>query len=126
MGQLDLEITLLKRVPQEAQAWPLVFNDLEDTAFRPKSYSVSIEKGHFVRPCAVGTESPERYALRLLFDKSPYPPREEWTRPEGGPDSAQFWRVTEFVGREAPELEKLGRAMNDPAPPSGWDSCKVS
>ncbi|TVY44160.1 hypothetical protein LOCC1_G005920 [Lachnellula occidentalis] len=132
MGQLNIEITLSRRIPQEVEPRyaGFVFNQLEDTAFQPKSYSIRIEKGHFVRPSAVGSpvnyKHPDKYALRLLFDKSPYPPREEWTEPEGGPDSGRFWNITEFVGRDAPELEKLGRAMNDPAPPGSWESCAVS
>jgi hypothetical protein len=105
-----------------------VLNALTDDAFQPKSYSIRIEKGNFTEPSFVGSESPSRprYALRLLFDKSPYPPREEWREPEGGPDSGKFWGHKEFVGRDAPELEKLGRATNDPAPAGGWNSCAVS
>jgi len=127
MGQLNIEITLLRRMPQEVQPWAkCVFNELEDTAFQPKSYSIRIEKGHFVRWCEAGSKSPSRFRLRLLFDKSPFPPREEWMKPEGGPDSSQFWNITEFVSREDPELAKLGRAMNDPAPPGSWEACAVS
>jgi hypothetical protein len=101
---------------------------LTDDAFRPKSYTIRIEKGNFTEPCHVGYSSsytPPRFALRLLFDKSPYPPRSEWRKPEGGPDSGQFWDHIEFVGRISPELEKQGRAMND-LPLAGWHSCAVS
>lgn len=107
---------------------PPVLNALTDAAFQPKLYSIRIEKGNFTEPCFAGSESPlrPRYALRLLFDRSPYPPREEWREPGGGPDSGQFWGHTEFVARDAPELEELGRAMNDPALLGVWDSCTVS
>lgn len=131
LGQLNLEIRLLNQVPQVVQTFrpiPPVFNSLTDDAFQPKLFSVRIEKGNFTEPSFVGSESPlrPRYTLRLVFDKSPYPPRHEWTNPDGGPDSGEFWLHKEFVARNKPELEKLGRAMNDPPPASDWNSCTIS
>jgi len=100
---------------------------LKDDAFHPKSFTVSIENGSFKQPCFIGGDESmwSRYALRLFFDKSPYPPRCEWKEPEGGPDSGQFWDHKEFVGRSSPELSKKGRAMND-LPAAGWNFCVVS
>lgn len=79
-----------------------------------------------MEPAAVmvpGVSGP-RYSLRALFDTSPYPPSEEWRRPEGGPDSNAFWGNREFVARRAPELEGRWPAMNDPRP-AAWNSCVV-
>jgi len=132
LGQLTLEITLVKQIPQHARAFlsrSTILNELglTDAAFRPKSYTIRIEKGNFVEPCCIRGMSPSmpRFALRLLFDTSPYPPRVEWRAPEGGPDSNCFWEHREFVGRAAPDLRKSGRAMND-FPSEGWNSCVVS
>ncbi|KAI9770644.1 MAG: hypothetical protein M1839_003093 [Geoglossum umbratile] len=133
LGQLNLEITLAKRLPRRVQSSNLskstIINELGliDDAFRPKSYTIRIEKGNFTEPCYIRFSSSHRprFALRLVFDESPYPPRSEWREPEGGPDGGQFWDHKEFVGRSSPELEKQGRAMND-LPPAGWNTCAVS
>lgn len=61
-----------------------------------------------MEPCYVGISSsnePE-FLLRLVFDKSPYPPRSEWKKPEGGPDGGQFWDHKEFVSRRSPGADK--------------------
>jgi hypothetical protein len=133
LGQLNLEITLTKRLVQDLDPSIMrqntIMNEhsLSDDAFRAKSFTVRIEKGNFTEPSWVGFKGSyrPRYALRLLFDKSPYPPREEWKKPEGGPESNHFWDHVEFVGRRSPELDKKGIAMND-ADPAGWGSCVVS
>jgi hypothetical protein len=100
---------------------------LTDDAFRPEQYTIRIEKGNFIEPCYVGSSSSyrPRFALRLVFDKPPYPPRSKGRKPEQGPDDSQFWHHKEFVGRSSPELETQGRAMND-LPSAGWNACAVS
>ncbi|KUI54664.1 hypothetical protein VP1G_02057 [Cytospora mali] len=131
LGKLELAVTLMKRLPQKLDKQPgargYVLNErgLTDDAFQPKKYTITIEKGNFVEPCYIGASSSvsRRYALRLLFDISPYPPRSEWKRPEGGPDSGHFWDIKEFVSRESPEL-KEGRAMNDNAG-EDWKFCQI-
>ncbi|KAI1771033.1 hypothetical protein F4818DRAFT_220235 [Hypoxylon cercidicola] len=133
LGQLDLEITLSKRLPTRVDTSILkegtMVNEysLTDDAFRPKSYTVRIEKGNFVEPCTIGYPKLDnlRFALRLLFDKSPYPPRSEWKTPEGGPDGGQFWDHVEFVARTSSDLAKQGRAMNETSV-GGWSGCVVS
>ncbi|TVY52689.1 hypothetical protein LCER1_G007945 [Lachnellula cervina] len=130
IGEIELEITLLNRIPQEVQAYRSnpVFNELEDGAFQPGVYSIRIEKGNFILPCFAGDDGDRintRYALRLLFDRSPYPPRKDWTEPEYGPDGCGFWDRKEFVGRSTPGLDGKRRAMNDPAPAGGWNSCAI-
>ena len=99
---------------------------LTDDAFRPKSYTVRIERGNFIEPCCIGYSSSEspRFALRLLFDKSPYPPRSEWKEPEGGPDGGQFWNHVEFVSRNSPDLIDKRKAMNDVST-GEWNNCII-
>lgn len=93
---------------------------LTDDIYGPKPFTVRIEKGNFIEPNSFGYHQP-RHALRLLFDISPYPTREHWTRPEVV-DGADYWKVVEFVARRAPALDKRGTAMND----SHGSSCVVS
>lgn len=133
LGQLHLEITLAKRLPERVRDSILskstIINELglTDDAFLPKLYTIRIEKGNFIEPWCVGFWDSwrPRFALRLIFDKSPYPPRSEWKEPEGGPASCRFWDHVEFVGREDPELKKRGRAMND-VPSAIWNTCVAS
>ncbi|KAF3066461.1 hypothetical protein GL218_09007 [Daldinia childiae] len=133
LGQLNLEITLTKRLPETVKHSILskstMVNEksLTDEAFYPKLYTVRIEKGNFVEPCYIGYPSSDkpRFALRLLFDKSPYPPRSGWKRPEEGPDGGQFWDHVEFVGRISPELVKKGAVMNNIST-GWWGGCVVS
>lgn len=133
LGQLDLEITLTKQLPEGtessilSQSTMINGRALTDDAFLPKSFAVKIEQGNFIEPCVIGFPASDRprFALRLLFDKSPYPPRSEWKQPEGGPDGGQFWDHREFVSRESPDLKKHGKAVTDSSASSGWRSCTV-
>ncbi|KAI1302986.1 hypothetical protein F5Y03DRAFT_360654 [Xylaria venustula] len=131
LGEVELEITITKRlpkwVPPQAQVDYAKLNEmcLTDDAFVPKLYKVRIERGHFIEPIYYSSPGTTRYSHRLLFDKSPYPPRTEWREPRGGPDSNEFWNHKEFVGRKAPQLERQGRAMNDTSP-WRWNECIVS
>ncbi|KAI0551594.1 hypothetical protein F4679DRAFT_538470 [Xylaria curta] len=130
LGELELEITLTKRLPEWVPPQALKDyaklneNNLHDDAFEPKLFKVRMEKGHFMEPAYLSSRGATRYSLRLMFDKSPYPVRSEWRQPEGGPDSNEFWNHKEFVGRKDPDLEKQGRAMNDTSP-RRWDECIV-
>ncbi|KAI1460603.1 hypothetical protein F4805DRAFT_369147 [Annulohypoxylon moriforme] len=118
LGQLDLEITLLKQLSKRAKGTIVEKNtlvnegSLTDDAFRTRQFTVRFEKGNFLEPVCTDPNLDWRYELRLLFDKSPYPPRSQWKEPEQGPDSCQFWDMIEFVSRHVPGLEKQGKAMN--------------
>ncbi|OAQ97918.1 hypothetical protein LLEC1_08043 [Akanthomyces lecanii] len=84
---------------------------LRDGAFRPKTYALRLEQGEFrAQSCApeegqaqaaATTQHRPRFQLRLTLDPSPYPPREEWLRPERAPDSMRFWEWTQFCSRQA-------------------------
>ncbi|KAI1096563.1 hypothetical protein F5B19DRAFT_151613 [Rostrohypoxylon terebratum] len=130
LGQLNLEITLTKRLPKSAENSVLAQGNginersLVDEAFQPRLFTVRIEKGNFIEPAC--TEPNDwRYELRLLFDKSPYPPRSQWKDPTNGPDDSQFWDHREFVSRHVPALAKCGKPMNLTAG-GGWNGCVVS
>jgi len=82
---------------------------LTDDAFLPKTYTISLEKGNFLSPHDASipfeNEFTPRFALRLVFDKSPYPPRHEWKEPDGAPDMVKMWEWKEFCGEESAELK---------------------
>ncbi|PYI00456.1 hypothetical protein BO78DRAFT_381023 [Aspergillus sclerotiicarbonarius CBS 121057] len=81
---------------------------LTDEAFRPKTYVVRLEKGTFLTQHDVMYADRKwdagRYALRLVFDRSPYPAREEWRREVvgGGLEACRVWEWTEFCSRGIP------------------------
>lgn len=132
LGQLDIEMTLINQLPKCAEGTALSsrpnlnVETLIDDAFQPKSYTIRIEEGNFIEPCGAGYPNLEkqRFARRLLFDKSPYPPRSEWKNPDGGPDGGRFWEIKEFVAKESRDLRKQGRPMNDPSA-AGWNRCGI-
>jgi hypothetical protein len=128
LGEVKLQITLSKRPPSIVMGMPpfmtTITNEgsLSDEAFQPKSFTVRIERGNFKCPSEIGKPeitSPKEHLdmfnihprsdLRILFDPSPYPPKNEWWRPR----SAICPPYTEFIGQSVPRLEDKGRAMND-------------
>lgn len=107
------------------------FNEwaLKKDAFRTRTYTVRIEKGNFIEPAYSINHwvHASRYAIRLVFDKSPYPPQPEWNQldPLGITVGSHYWDIVEFAAGESRDLKKEGRAMNDLSPRS-WNSCTVS
>ncbi|KAJ4145454.1 hypothetical protein LMH87_004304 [Akanthomyces muscarius] len=104
-SQLQIQMTLTKRLPQKAQSSILTQStlvneySLTDEAYKTKSYTVRVEKGRFMEPCRVGyaDESAKKFNLRLVFDPSPYPPKSEWKSLERGVEDGHFWNHTQFV-----------------------------
>jgi hypothetical protein len=100
---------------------------LQPEAFLPKLFTITIEKGNFIQPSCSRLEkqSPnlERYELHLTFDKSPFPPPEEWK--DTCDVHLPVWECREFVRKRSKELSKKERAMNDISPRE-WSECAVS
>jgi hypothetical protein len=88
---------------------------LKNEAFLSKSFTVHIEQGNFSTPGHLlsslddGDRYDWRYAMRLVFEPSPYPPEGEWKETFGG----RPWEFREFVGRRDKGLDGRGKAMND-------------
>ncbi|KAE8311249.1 hypothetical protein BDV41DRAFT_578733 [Aspergillus transmontanensis] len=113
LTQFNIEITLTKRRMTELgdAVNRLVINEqlLTDAAFLPKEYTVKLENGQFLCASDVGgrySDSP-RFRTRLVFNKSPYPPREEWKETDGGVDANRFWEWREFCSRRLPKRTGL-------------------
>ncbi|KAI9812546.1 MAG: hypothetical protein M1826_002796 [Phylliscum demangeonii] len=131
ISQFDIELTLAKRrIPSmrgpDAQRRRMNESLLTDDAFLPKTYTVRLERGNFLTPydAMLPPEKEDQYhprfALRLVFDKSPYPPQHEWKEPGMGPDATKMWEWKEFVGRESADLKM--RADRH----AWWKDCVVS
>ncbi|KAF9535255.1 hypothetical protein CPB83DRAFT_695 [Crepidotus variabilis] len=113
IAELEIELTLTRRhIPRLGQAdmSQFIINEflLEASAFEPKVYTLRLESGIFrsdydeMRVDLGEVELPytPRYGLRLLFDRSPYPKRDQWKVPEGAPDAMKFWEWKVFCGRK--------------------------
>ncbi|KAK7756301.1 hypothetical protein SLS62_001527 [Diatrype stigma] len=119
-SEFEIEITMTKRRPAswgtKVEKMHINEEQLTEDAFAPKRYRVALEKGEFRSRedlarfggdgAGSGSGAPkpmpgwaDKFALRLVFDKSPYPPREEWKEPGGMPDANRPWEWREFCGR---------------------------
>lgn len=114
ISQFDIEVTLAKRCIPILRSWMkpgYKLNEwlLIDDAFLPKKYTVRLEKGNFLTAYDAMLPKEDQYtprfALRLVFDQSPYPPRHEWKEPKGAPDAVRMWEWKEFCGRNTPGLK---------------------
>ncbi|RAL04508.1 uncharacterized protein BO80DRAFT_398782 [Aspergillus ibericus CBS 121593] len=98
---------------------------LTDEAFRSKTYTVRLEKGAFITQHDVmyadSKWNAARYAMRLVFDKSPYPPREEWREVNGALEAFRVWEWTEFCSRGMPERGVVGAAWGRVMEMLGWE-----
>lgn len=108
----------------ETQGWRINESLLTNDAFLPKTYTVRLEEGNFLTPYDLMLPEEDQYtprfALRLAFDKSPYPPRHEWKEPGGAPDAMKMWEWKDFCGRQSPGL-KTQRDRH-----AWWGNCVVS
>ena len=107
--QFEIELTLTRRKPVRKgfdwSRWRINEHNLTDAAFRPKTYTVTLERGGtFLTPWDVdrdkGIPFMPRFASRLSFEPSPNPPREEWKEPVGAPDANEFWEWKQFCSQK--------------------------
>lgn len=117
---IDIEITLQKTIPtkEHGRTLPEINEtNLAPAAFQPKAYSLRMAKGTFpsskwLRFSSSASQEEESadnegaeffeasYDLQIVFDKSPYPPLEEWVEQKNGVDRAirlyKFWEFRDF------------------------------
>ncbi|KAB8233202.1 hypothetical protein BDV23DRAFT_146128 [Aspergillus alliaceus] len=119
LSQCTIEITLTKRrIPRlgDVDMQKRIINEelLTDAAFLPKQYAIKLEVGQFLSAfdAREHVKCAPRFARRITFDKSPYPPREEWKNPDGAPDALKFWEWKEFSCHRLPEkIESSGEGI---------------
>lgn len=119
---IDIEITLQKAIPatERGSTLPEINEtNLTPSAFQPKMYKLQMAKGIFGSSkwlcfSSLGPSSEEEkpddngaeifeassYDLQIVFDKSPYPPLEEWAEQKNSVDRAirlyKFWEFRDF------------------------------
>lgn len=117
---IDIEITLQKNIPTKEHGRTLPGineTNLTPAAFQPKVYNLQMAKGKippskwlcFTSPGSSQDEESAdggaeffeaSYDLRIVFDKSPFPPLEEWVEQKNGVDRAirlyKFWEFRDF------------------------------
>lgn len=142
LGEFNIEITLTKRRSHWFRKNGLEkakINEhcLYDDAFRSRTYTIRLEQGNFGAPNFCQDTPQERFTHRLVFDKSPYPPRREWkcdglegpdgrTGPDDGADGNRFWDRSVFVSRRSQELTDLRRRELEEKNKHWWTGCVVS
>lgn len=114
LAHVSLEISLTERRCPCPPGWNFDENTLErirasrskfkETAFQPRTFSVRLESGRFAKPFMEdhgGVQSfgdqAHSYALRLVFDRCPWPLLEEYI---GGSIWGDKKEVTRFVCQE--------------------------
>lgn len=108
LGQVNIELCLTKRRMQKlgyvnTERYTINEALLRDEAFFPKQYTLSLAKGEFNTVDDTQWNDLSRapkFAYRLTFDYSPFPPRDEWKEPKGAPDAVRFWEWKEFFSRQ--------------------------
>ncbi|KAK2598205.1 hypothetical protein QQS21_005682 [Conoideocrella luteorostrata] len=109
--QIEIELTLTKRrIPDlggvDMFGYRINEDVLEEEAFMPKTYIICLEKGSFHAQSHQPQEEQPlveqtgKFELRLTFNPSPYPPRQEWKQPDRAPDAMMFWEWTQFCCRQ--------------------------
>jgi hypothetical protein len=114
---IDIEITLSKRLPERGYETTLPdINEVNLTAaaFQSKKYSLQMAIGKFTAETwfyfddplqsdenkSIAKEIGHWNKFRIVFDKSPYPPLEEWVEQKNGADRAirmhKFWEFRDF------------------------------
>lgn len=73
----DVAITLTKRELKDNPP-PIKHTALSDAAFQQKVYHLRIERGSFKVEHRTTYGFDPTYEYKLLWDKAPYPPLEEW------------------------------------------------
>lgn len=124
ISRFNIKLTLAKRCfPRlRKNVQGRKFNELllVEEAFLPKTYTIKLEKGIFKTPYDVTEdEYTQRYALRLVWEPSPYPSRDEWKSGQTSVEAFKFWEYKEFCGRSSEELRKFANRRR-------WESCVMS
>lgn len=109
----DVDMKAHLQSPPSPSEAPFPWAPLDSAAFRPKQYNLTISSGRFIEPFDSAHKmpypifgkyrnAPRRCALQLVFDVSPYPPREEWSeqwqkKNRGTLEYQRYWDKKEFV-----------------------------
>ncbi|PYH77497.1 hypothetical protein BO82DRAFT_358159 [Aspergillus uvarum CBS 121591] len=110
LSEFEIEIRLSQRQIAESYVPPgRRINEalLTDKAFEPKVFTIRLERGSFLtqhdrtgdRQCG----DTSRWAMRLVFDRSPYPQPEEWKEMTSSLQAHKTWKWNEFCSHQLHE-----------------------
>ncbi|KAE8371139.1 hypothetical protein BDV26DRAFT_303117 [Aspergillus bertholletiae] len=118
LSQFTLEMALTKRrIPKlgDVDMQRRIINEelLTDAAFVPKQYAIKLKTGQFLAAfdAREHIKNSPNFALCIEFDKSPYPPQEEWKNPEKAPNDLKFWEWKEFTCHRLPEKKGFSEGI---------------
>ncbi|KAL9078514.1 MAG: hypothetical protein Q9157_002570 [Trypethelium eluteriae] len=90
----EIAMTLKKRELKDYPP-PIKHTALSDAAFEQKAYHIRLEKGAFKVENRTTYGFNPTYEYRLVWDKAPYPPLEEWNnKPAAKAD--RYWERKDF------------------------------
>uniref|UniRef100_A0A0W0G9G6 Uncharacterized protein n=1 Tax=Moniliophthora roreri TaxID=221103 RepID=A0A0W0G9G6_MONRR len=107
---IEMQLTETRVPPWDSPSFTGRINEqvLTREAFVPKLYVITLERGTFLTSLDTQYKhkgGPE-YSFQMTFDRSPYPPREEWREPEGGPETLKIWEKKTFCAGKIEGGEK--------------------
>jgi hypothetical protein len=91
---IDVAITLTKRELKDDPP-PIRHTALNESAFIPKEYRLSLNKGSFKIENRTTYGVNPTYAYQLVWDQSPYPPLEEWNN-KAAAKAGRYWERKDF------------------------------
>lgn len=112
LAYLSIEITMTDRLALRDERFGEMLKKITphrripftEGAFRPKTYTIRVERGAFDIPWLVDYGDAEsrrlcpQYSLRLVFDLSPYSASQDWKQPDDA-NGCDKWK--EFVSLES-------------------------
>jgi hypothetical protein len=93
-AKIDIAITLTKREIKD-DLFGIPHTILSDAAYQQKIYHLRLEKGEFEIKNRTTYGYTPVYRYKLLRDKSPYPPLEEWNEKEPA-EGGEYWKRKDF------------------------------
>lgn len=94
-AEIEIAMTLTKRETIEEDPHRIPHTILSDAAYQQKVYHLQLEKGRYeVKDRTTYGYTPV-YRYRLLWNKSPYPPLEEWNEKEPA-EGGTYWDRKDF------------------------------
>jgi hypothetical protein len=94
-AEIDIAVTLTRR-ELEKDSSRLPDNILMDAAYLQKIYHLRFEKGTFEVKHRNTYGFTPVYEYKLLWDKSPYPPLEEWDEGKDPAEGGEYWERKDF------------------------------
>ena len=103
--EIEVAITLTKR-PLKTRPFPDSWRPpvLSEAAYQQKVYHLRLEQGRFKVENRTTYGCHPMYEYRMTWDRSPYPPLEEWTN-NRGVEAGKYWERKDFYKGELEGLE---------------------